>query len=366
MINSKKIFVFSLILMMYSVSAFFLTAQDVNNLLLRNYRPKSLYKIPVTQVQKAAFPVIDMHSHPYARSEKEISDWVKNMDSCGIQKTIILSMATGAEFDSIMELYVKYGDRFEVWCGLDYTGYDTPDFPASAVRELERCYKKGARGVGELGDKGLGLFYSHPVPAWGMHIDDPRLKPVFQKCAELHMPVNIHVADPVWMYEKMDSTNDGLMNAFEWKIDLSKPGILGLDQLVQTLENAVRENPKTIFIACHFANLNHDLDRLGRMLDIYPNFYADISARYAESATIPRYMQNFYKKYQNRLLYGTDMGFSPSMYRVTFRILETADEHFYEISQFGYHWALHGFALPRTVLKKIYNTNATRIIEKYK
>jgi hypothetical protein len=35
--------------------------------------------------------------------------------------------------------------------------------------------------------------------------------------------VNIHVADPIWMYEKMDSTNDGLMNAYEWKIDLSKP-----------------------------------------------------------------------------------------------------------------------------------------------
>jgi predicted TIM-barrel fold metal-dependent hydrolase len=63
--------------------------------------------------------------------------------------------------------------------------------------------------VGELGDKGIGFFFSKPA-AWGMYADDPRMGPVWGKCAELGMPVNIHVAEPKWMYEKMDSTNDGL------------------------------------------------------------------------------------------------------------------------------------------------------------
>lgn len=337
-------------------------AQDVTNLLLRNYRPKSLYKVPVSHIQKAAFRVIDIHSHPYAETDEQIAQWVKNMDSCGIQKTIILSMATGAKFDSIIDQYRKYGDRFEVWCGFDYTGYDKPDFPASAIKELERCHKKGAKGIGELGDKGMGLFYSSPVPAIGMHLDDPRMQPLLAKCAELHMPVNIHVADPIWMYEKIDSTNDGLMNAETWRIDLSKPGILGFDQLIQTLENAVKNNPKTTFIACHFANLNHDLSRLAAMLDKYPNFYADISARYAESANIPRYMKAFYQKYQDRLMYGTDMGYDLSMYRITFRVLESSDEHFYETGLFGYHWALNGFDLPPAVLKKLYYRNAQRVL----
>jgi hypothetical protein len=31
------------------------------------------------------------------------------------------------------------------------------------------------------------------------------------------------------------------------------------------------------------------------------------------------------------------------MYRVTFRILETLDEHFYETDMFSYHWSLNGF-----------------------
>jgi len=64
------------------------------------------------------------------------------------------------------------------------------------------------------------------------------------------------------MYEKMDSTNDGLMNAETWKVDMTRPGIIGFDALIQSLENAVKNNPKTTFIACHFANLNHDIDKL--------------------------------------------------------------------------------------------------------
>ena len=127
--------------------------------------------------------------------------------------------------------YSKYGNRFEVWCGFDYTGYDKPGYGPAAVKELERCFKLGAKGVGEEGDKGMGMEFNDPVKAWGMHFDDPRMKPLFAKCAELGMPISIHVADPIWMYEKMDSTNDGLMNAQTWRIDLTKPGIIGFDAL---------------------------------------------------------------------------------------------------------------------------------------
>jgi predicted TIM-barrel fold metal-dependent hydrolase len=353
----------SVIFILFFISSvnFCVSAQNADNLLLKDYRPVSIYKIPVTHVDRAAFPVIDMHSHDYATSDADIDQWVKNMDMCGIEKTIILSCATGAKFDSIVHKYARYKHRFEIWCGFDYTGYDKPGFGPAAVKELERCFRMGARGVGEEGDKGLGLYYSEPVKAFGMHFDDPRMKSLFEKCAELHMPVNIHVADPIWMYEKLDSTNDGLMNAETWKVDMTKPGIIGFDALIHSLENAVRDNPGTTFIACHFANLNHDIDRLGRLLDKYPNLYADISARYAESATIPRFMKTFYEKYQDRLVYGTDMSYDTSMYKITFRILESSDEHFYEIGQFGYHWALNGFGLSKQVLKKLYHDNAVGI-----
>jgi len=336
---------------------------DLTELPLNKFRPKSVYRIPLTNVEKPAYPVIDMHSHDYAQSEKEIEQWVKTMDKLGIEKTVILSKQTGAGFDSVLAKYSKYPEKFEIWCGIDFTGYDTDtNWTENAIKELERCHRMGATGVGELGDKGKGLVYSVPTPAYGLHIDDPAIKPILDKCAELDMPVNIHVAEPIWMYEEMDSTNDGLMNAYTWRIDLSEKNILNHNELIQTLENALQRNPKTTFIACHFANCSFDLEILGNLLDNYPNLWADNSARYAETAPIPRYMKSFYNKYQNRLVYGTDMGFNEDMYKITFRILETEDEHFYETELFNYHWPCNGFGLPDSVLKKIYKENALIIL----
>ena len=163
------------------------------------------------------------------------------------------------------------------------------------------------------------------------------------------------------MYLPADSSNDGLMNAATWKVDLSKNGILDHDQLIMTLENAVRDNPNTTFIACHYANCCSDLGVLGRMLDKYPNLFADIAARYGEVAPVPRYAKAFMEKYADRLVYGTDMGFSPRMYRMTFRILETRDEHFYAQWLFNYHWPLYGLDLSDETLQKLYHGNAERI-----
>ncbi len=330
-------------------------------LLLKDYRPESVYNIPRTTIDKARYPAIDMHAHDYARTPEQVAAWIRAMDEVGVEKAVVLTMAIGKEFDAIYAKYAKYPDRFEVWCGFDYAGYDKPDFGPAAVKELERCYKVGARGVGELGDKGKGLFYCRPTKAWGMHLDDPRMDPLLNKCAELRMPVNIHVADPYWMYLPMDATNDGLMNAYKWRLD-NQPGIVDHEGMVNILERAVKRHPKTIFVACHFANCSHDLNKLGKIFDECPNLYADISARYAETGAIPRFAASFYEKYQERLVYATDMRFSTKIYRLTFRILESEDEHFYAWDNFSYHWPLYGFGLNDRVLKKVYRDNALKII----
>jgi predicted TIM-barrel fold metal-dependent hydrolase len=331
-------------------------------LLLKDYRPRSIYRIPVSEVPKARFPVIDVHCHDYAKTDEEIEHWVEIMDTVGIETTVIMTYATGERFDAILTRYRQHPNRFSVWCGIDFTGYDQPGYGPAAVAELERCFQAGAEGVGELGDKGKGLFYGEPK-AWGMHIDDPRMDPLLEKCADLGLPVNIHVADPIWMYEPMDEHNDGLMNAYRWRLDNQKD-IIGHAGMINTLEHAVQKHPRTTFIASHFANCCYDLAKLGALLDRYPNLYADVSARFAETATIPRYAGQFYERYQDRLLYGTDMGYNVEMYRTTFRILETEDEHFYAWNLFSYHWPLHGLGLSDEVLQKVYADNARKLLSK--
>jgi uncharacterized protein len=355
---------FLILMVLFSIFSEVSYAQNPMDIKLSNYRPKSIYKIPQTNIKKARYPAIDMHSHDYAITDIDIANWVKIMDEVGVAKTIIMTTATGAKFDSIYARYTIYGNRFEVWCGFDYTGYPQPGWINNAVKELERCHKAGAKGVGELGDKGLGEVNSEPVPGYGLHVDNPVLKPLYEKCAALNMPVNIHVAEPYWMYLPMDSTNDGLMNAYTWRVDLSKKGILSHAELIGSLENVVRANPRTTFIACHLANCEYNLEILAALFRKYPNLYADFGARFGETAPIPRYMNSFCEKFQDRLLYGTDMGYDRSMYATTFRILESNDEHFYEIDLFGYHWPLYGFGLKDQVLKKIYFENAKKILKR--
>ena len=285
------------------------------------------------------------------------------MDTVGIEKSIVMANAAGKAFDETLALMAKYPGRFEVWCGLDYENSGQPGYADKVVAELLRCQRAGARGVGELIDKGGGLNQAAGNAAAPMHIDDSRLEPVLEKCADLGLPVNVHVGEDRWMYEPMDETNDGLMNAYTWKIP-KKAGILGHDEVVATLDRAVAKHPRTTFIACHFANCCSDLSILGHMLDAHPNLYADIGARFGETAPILRYMKKFYEQHQDRLLYGTDLGYNVEMYRDTFRVLETEDEHFYSGRLCDYHWPLHGLGLTDAVLEKLYAGNARRMLKR--
>jgi uncharacterized protein len=335
------------------------TSAPPDQLLLKDYRPKSIFKIPETRVEKARYPAIDVHSHDYARADADVDRWVRTMDAVGLEKTIILAGSIGARFDAAIAKYGKHPTRFEVWCGVDYRGFDQPGFGPAAVAELERCHKLGARGIGELSDKGRGLGSTSNT--LGMHIDDPRMDPILAKCAELRMPVNIHVGEDMWMYEPMDQSNDGLMNAWKWRINRA-PGVLEHDEVVASLERAVKKHPRTTFIACHLANCCSELGRIGAMLDNYPNLHIDIGARFAELSPIPRTVSQFFQRYQDRILYGTDMDPDPEMFRTTFRLMESSDEHFYPIYFRKYHWPMHAWALPDGVLKKVYRENAVKLL----
>jgi len=344
---------------------------SAENIKLKEFRPVSVFKTIRTEIKRARFPVVDMHAHAWQK-DTDISGWVRIMEASGIEKTIILSFETGAGFDEITNRYAAYPGKFDIWCGFDYTGYEQPglEWIDHAMAELERCVSKGAKGVGELGDKGLGEYYSSPVAGYGMHLNDRRMKPLLKKSGELGLPVSVHIAEPIWMYLPMDRHNDGLMNSYNWRIDMDQKGILSHAQLLETFEDAVRQNPGTIFICCHLANCTHDLEILGRMLDNYPNMYADITSRLKESCTVPRYTKSFFERYQDRLLFGSDLGYDPKMtldfaeklYRASFRLLESADDHIYEHDLFKYHWPLYGLDLPDAVLTKLYSENARKLL----
>lgn len=336
------------------------TTVSPETLLLKDYAPETIFKLPEHHPTQAKFSVIDMHSHAYKKDIEGVKEWAKIIEENNLQRVVVHTMAHGERFEELYDMYKSVSDKFELWCGLNYEAWGTPDFEKVALADLERCAAKGAKGVGELGDKGLGeSFCTHEPSA---HFNDPCFDAIIDKCGELGLPINFHAGDPIWMYEPLDEHNDGYMNAANWAIDLSVPGMLNLDEVVATFLDAVKKHPNTTFIAAHLINLSHDYERLGAVLDTYPNLYIDNSARHLETCATPRATKKFYEKYQDRIVFGTDNDPERSMYRLEWRILETEDEHFYAEDGYSYHWPLHGLGLSDDILKKVYHDNAVKIM----
>ncbi len=346
--------------------AFKARIQEAKELKLKDFEPHSIFNIPETHVEKARFSVIDAHSHDYALTDEEIRKWIETQKKCGIEKTHIMHCEwIGRPFEEIVRNYGPYKDHFAFWCCFDYTGFDKPGWEKHALESLNRAWELGAVGVGEMDDKGFGDTYARPVSGKGIHLDDPRLRPLIERCGELGMPINIHVAEPIWMYQPLDNHNDGLLNGATWAIDTTQEGCYDYEELMQSFERALKAYPNTTFIACHYLNMTQDLERLGALLDRYPNFYIDLAGRLAESTVTPRATRRFLIKYADRVLYGTDNGTEADMYQLSFRLLETEDEHIYN-PNFGYHWSYSALNLPDDVLKKIYHDNATRLFQRKK
>lgn len=325
---------------------------------LKDWKPDSSLVVPEHHPSKARFPVIDVHSHTYMKTPEEVAAWVRMMDDAGVQTTIILTGATGAEFDRLTDLFAgTHPGRFQLWCGLYTQNIEAPDYPQKAVAELVRCYSKGARGVGELSDKGSGYTRGTQLPRdRRLHPDDPRLDLFWQKCAELKLPVNIHMADHPSAWRPPDNHQErspGFQVYNQYGRDVPS-----YEEILAIRDRLLERQPKTIFIACHFSNQGNDLGSLSKVMDRFPNLYVDMSARNYEMGREPRTAAKFLDRYQDRVFFGTDMTPNSQMYPVWWRLLETPDEYMPGPNW----WRLYGLELSDKVLEKIYRDNARRVL----
>jgi uncharacterized protein len=326
-------------------------------MLVKDWAPKSTVVTKETFVEKAKYPAIDCHLHIYARTPDQVEEWVKTMDEVGIEKSVILTGATGKDFDGLVELYLKsYPGRFILYCGIDTTDIENPDFSQRIAAELERCYRMGALGVGEVSDKGFGITRETTLPRGKrLHPDDPRLDSFWKKCSELKLPVNIHFADHPSCWTPLDVFQERTPDYQHF--NMYETGALHFDELMAIRDRTLARHPGTVFIACHLSNQGHDLASLSQIMDKYPNLYLDTSARDYEMGRTPRSSARFLGKYKDRIMFGTDMGRRKSMFQIHWRLLETDDE--YITGRVG--WKYYGLNLPDRVLRAIYRGTARKV-----
>jgi predicted TIM-barrel fold metal-dependent hydrolase len=337
----------------------------MDQLLLKDYRPAVSLVVPRTGVPRAAFPVIDVHTHAWMShigSPADVAAWVRTMDEVGVEKSVVFTEATGAEFDRLARLFLSaYPTRFQVYCGIDVSAIDAPDYAARAAAELVRCYNHGARGVGELTDKGWGLQASEkdarPRPQ-RLRLDDPRLDAFWNKCAELHIPANVHIADHPSCWQPLGPTQERTPD-FQ-SFNLYGKDVPSYEELLASRDRVLARHRGTTFIFCHLSNQGNDMASLALALDRHPNMYLDISARDYEIGRQPRTARAFLERYRGRVMFGTDMGRDKGMYQAWWRLLESGDEFI----PGRIWWTYYGLKLPAPVLRSLYRETARKVLSR--
>jgi len=343
-------------------------AEQKKTLLLRDFHPQSMLHVPEHQVPKAKFYVIDVHNHTNDAmgigDQMPPADVVKIMDDTNVKTVVILTGMWGGKLQHIIDTMVKpYPGRFIVFTQIDWSKIDDPNFSQEMVAQLDDGVKRGARGLKVLKVLGLGV---KDKTGKLITVDDPRLDPIWEECGRLGIPVSIHTGDPEAFFHPIDANNERYEELIEhpdWSF--YGPQFPGLEELLEARNRVFARHPRTTFVSLHMG-WPENLGFVSQMLDKYPNVMVEFGAREAELGRQPHQAREFFLKYQDRIMFGTDNGMEEEMYRNHFRWLETSDDYF---EPWGYpdqgRWKIYGLELPDGVLEKIYHLNAERMFRQY-
>ncbi len=361
-----------------------------DHLALADYEPKSMLHAHETHIERAKFPVIDVHTHitVSAKSEQGIDlgaertylatpdELLRVMDAKNLQSMVNL---TGGFEDGLAATIRKYDKshtgRFFTFAEPSYNRFLEPNYPQIQADAIEQAYRAGAKGLKIL--KTLGLYLRENLTSGKLvRVDDPRFDPMWDACAQFNMPVAIHVSDPIAFFTPTDRFNERyeeLNNHPDWSF-------YGRDypsnaELLEARNRVFARHPKTQFLVLHVGNFAENLDNVSENLDRFPNMTVDLAARIGELGRQPRRSRRFFDQYQDRILFGTDATphgdetpqqlFNGKLYEIYFRFLETADEYFdyapASVPPQG-RWKIYGVGLPDSVLKKVYHENAERLL----
>jgi hypothetical protein len=242
------------------------------------------------------------------------------------------------------------------------------DFPASAIRGLDRDFAEGAVAVKIWKNIGMELkdregHYVLP--------DNPALGPIFKDIEKHNRTLVAHVAEPdeAWQPPNPNGLDYSYYNENPTWYMYRKRDAPNKQQLLQARDHLLAQNPKLRVVGAHLGSMEDDLDALAEQLDAYPNFAVDTAARVVHLVVQPSdKVREFFLKYQDRILYGTDLEFlkdtAPhdavkeweAQYAMDWRYFATKDVFAYS----GHK--VEGLGLPQAVLRKLYHANAVHWI----
>jgi predicted TIM-barrel fold metal-dependent hydrolase len=150
------------------------------------------------------------------------------------------------------------------------------------------------------------------------------------------------------------------------------PEMPSWEDQIAARDHLLAQHPRLRFVGMHMASLERSVDELAAFLDRNPDAYVDVAARIGQiqyqSQQDRAKVRRFFIKYQDRLLYGSDIEQEPAQagaemareteqaWRAQWRYYVTADT----IRTSDLDKPVQGLALPRAVVDKLYHLNAER------
>lgn len=319
------------------------------------------------------YRIYDSHMHVYSNDPKEA---LRILEICGIEKAVIMNKGYGKDRpnrehrmweETGFKILKEYPGRFAVFSTLDFSNMDDPDFASHAASHFEETISRGASG--------LKLWLGKPDHHW-MSLHDPRVGAVYEKAAELAVPVLIHIGDPKEYWEEITSESfwyailhDNPQWSFRGK------SVAGREQLFEEQLIMLERYPNTTFICPHMGGHAENLGYLGELLDRFPNLYVDTAAYEPLLGQDPETSRGFFMKYQDRIMVGTDNGWKDEGMEI-FKKRMQAVRIFYETAEEQSNldgflprrpgYKMRGIHLPAEVLYKIYQENVARLVPSLK
>ncbi len=330
---------------------------------IREYKPRSTLVVPEHLVPRAKFPVVDVHGHPPNISSPEAVNVVGDSMAPLNLQVMVNANATPSDrikpsLDAIRAS--RYKDRMVMFTSLDLRGVG-PGSGQKIAAQLEADVKAGALGVGEI-MKSFGLTI-RKADGSRLKLDDPELDPVWEKAADLNIPVFIHVGDPSEFFKPIDYNNERWLelSLYRDRRYQDRSRFPDFEELMGERDRLFAKHKRTTWILAHLGWHANDLARVAKMFDANPKLYSEVGAVLYDIGRQPRAAHDFFVKYQDRLLFGKD-SYQPDEYPYYWRVFETNDEYFDYYRDYHAFWKLYGIGLPDQVLKKLYYQNAMKII----
>ncbi|WP_205667112.1 amidohydrolase family protein [Arenibacter latericius] len=217
-----------------------------------------------------------------------------------------------SQYDYSFSQKKVHPEQFEVVSSFSIEDWDNPDFIKNTIAWLDKNFEEGAIGVKVW--KNIGMDFRDKENQLIM-IDHPRLDSIFNHLVSKKIPVLGHLGEPknCWLpLDEMTTNND--REYFEEHPQYhmyQHPELPSYEEQIAARDRMLENHPDLVFIGAHMGSLEWSVDELAKRLDKFPNMAIDLAARmgqvFYQTAEDREKVRNFFIKYQDRVLYATDL-----------------------------------------------------------